>query len=118
MHTGTVVSLDFTFVAPVDTPTVETSIKGIVRGRELPFPEKMKNPCDGLLTPGCPLVKGTEYSYSASFEVKPFYPPIPVEIKYGLTDAAGDLIACFQVASKLVDPNPKPKTRRGKKKND
>ena len=59
-----------------DADSLVEVIKGIVRGKELPFPEKPKDPCDGHLTPGCPVKKGTFYRFKASFEVKPFYPAV------------------------------------------
>lgn len=51
-------------------------IKGVVRGRELPFPETRKDPCSGYITPSCPIIKDEQYLFKASFEVKPFYPPV------------------------------------------
>lgn len=59
-----------------DAEHVEDLIKGIVRGKELPFPEPTKNLCDGYLTPGCPLKKGQDYVFRAIFKVKPFYPAV------------------------------------------
>ncbi len=52
-------------------------IKGVIRGRELPFPEQRADPCNsGNILPNCPLKKGQTYQFKASFEVKPFYPPV------------------------------------------
>jgi hypothetical protein len=48
----------------------------VVRGRELPFPETRKDPCGGYITPSCPIIKDEQYLFKASFEVKPFYPPV------------------------------------------
>lgn len=52
-------------------------IKGVIRGREMPFPEQRADPCaSGNIYPSCPIVKGEKYQFKAWFEVKPFYPPV------------------------------------------
>lgn len=52
-------------------------IKGVIRGREMPFPEQRADPCNsGNIYPSCPIVKGEKYQFKAWFEVKPFYPPV------------------------------------------
>jgi len=110
---GTTVTVEADFVATQDADSLVEVIKGIVRGKELPFPEKPKEPCNGHLTPGCPIKKGTAYQFKASFEVKPFYPAIPIQIKYMLTDKAGSPVACIMSAAKILDPTPK----KGRRKN-
>lgn len=121
-------------------------IKGVIRGREMPFPEQRADPCNsGNIYPSCPIVKGEKYQFKAWFEVKPFYPPvsaptllmaqresgnqfpllltnnyhcsfvpplppprqISIKVKYSLTDPTGQKVACVQVSTKIVDPNPK-----------
>lgn len=52
-------------------------IKGVIRGREMPFPEQRADPCNsGNIYPSCPITKGEKYQFKAWFEVKPFYPPV------------------------------------------
>jgi hypothetical protein len=74
------------FVTVDDADKVEELIKGVVRGKELPFPEARKDPCDGFLTPGCPIKKGQNYRFKASFQVKPFYPAVstPLSVEHSI----------------------------------
>lgn len=59
------------------TDTLGEIIKGVVKGRELPFPEARKDPCNnGNLTPACPIRAGQKYQFKAKFQVKPFYPTV------------------------------------------
>jgi hypothetical protein len=61
----------------LNTNKLSEVIKGVIRGRELPFPEQRADPCNsGNILPNCPLKKGQTYQFKASFEVKPFYPPV------------------------------------------
>jgi Niemann-Pick C2 protein len=101
------VTVEADFEAPFSTSALTETIKGVVRGRELPFPEQRKDPCTtGHLQPGCPVKQGRIYQYKATFEIKPFYPPISIKVKYGLSDPTGKTVACVQVAAKIIDPNP------------
>jgi len=60
----------------LNTKRVVEVIKGVIKGKELPFPDKGLNPCRGKITPGCPIRKDTEYTIKAPFEIKKFYPPV------------------------------------------
>ena len=52
-------------------------IKGVIRGREMPFPEQRADPCNsGNIYPSCPIKQGENYQFKAWFEVKPFYPSV------------------------------------------
>ncbi|KAH9421905.1 Phosphatidylglycerol/phosphatidylinositol transfer protein [Dermatophagoides pteronyssinus] len=83
-------------------------IKGVIRGREMPFPQQQIDPCNsGNIFPSCPLKKDEHYQFKAWFEVKPYYPPISLKVSYTLTDPIGQKIACVQVATKIVDPRKK-----------
>lgn len=107
-------------------------IKGVIRGREMPFPEQRADPCNsGNIYPSCPVKQGEKYQFKAWFEVKPFYPPvsehsrrtwhthqcslqISIKVKYSLTDPTGQKVACVQVAAKIVDPNPTKSSQRNR----
>lgn len=55
-------------------------IKGVIRGREMPFPEQRADPCNsGNINPSCPIKEGEKYQFKAGFEVKPFYPPVSLQ---------------------------------------
>lgn len=62
-------------IVAVDVAELEDEIKGVVRGKELPFPRKKVPPCE-LLSPGCPIKSGQEYTFSYVTLVKPFYPAV------------------------------------------
>ncbi|CAG2163487.1 unnamed protein product [Oppiella nova] len=127
---GTNVTVEADFVSPLNTNKLSEVIKGVIRGRELPFPEQRADPCSsGNIIPDCPLKKGNSYQFKAAFEVKPFYPPISIKVKYSLTDPTGQSVVCVQVSAKIVDPDgPKttnqrprssrPKSRSNKPKNN
>ncbi|RWS31365.1 major epididymal secretory protein HE1-like protein [Leptotrombidium deliense] len=112
---GTKVTFEMLFTSQFDADSVNEVIKGIVRGKELPFPEKKKDPCDGYLTPTCPLKQGSEYVMAEHVEVKPFYPAIPIRVKYSLVDANEKVILCVEFGAKIIDPNPKKSRGRGRK---
>ncbi|KAJ6217914.1 hypothetical protein RDWZM_009071, partial [Blomia tropicalis] len=101
---GTNVSVEADFVAPLNTNKLYEVIKGVIRGREMPFPEQRADPCNsGNILPSCPIKKGERYQFKAWFEVKPFI--------HRLTDPAGQKVACVQVAAKIIDPNSKTNQR-------
>src|SRR2546422_1052960 len=64
-------------ITALNTNKLAEVISGVIRGRELPFPEQRKDPCSTAhLSPACPIKKGQLYLYRATFEIKPFYPPV------------------------------------------
>nr|XP_046919723.1 NPC intracellular cholesterol transporter 2 homolog a-like [Dermatophagoides farinae] len=102
---GTNVTVEADFVAPTNTDKLFEVIKGVIRGREMPFPQQQIDPCNsGNIIPSCPLKKNELYQFKAWFEVKPYYPPISLKVSYMLTDPTEQKIACVQVATKIVDP--------------
>jgi len=105
---GTNVTVEADFLSPLNTNKLSEVIKGVIRGRELPFPEQRSDPCrSGNILPKCPLKQGSKYQFIATFEIKEFYPAIPIKVKYTLADPTGQTVACVQLAAKIIDPNPK-----------
>ncbi|RWS16209.1 uncharacterized protein B4U79_17878 [Dinothrombium tinctorium] len=100
----------------INADDVIENVKGIVRGKELPFPADKVSPCNGLLTPSCPLKENEQYVFSQTVKVKPFYPAIPIRVKYSLMDPNENLISCLEFGAKIIDPNPRPKNRGRKRK--
>jgi Niemann-Pick C2 protein len=49
----------------------------------------------------CPLTKGTDYKYSASFPVLKIYPKVDVEVKYELKNSNGKDIVCVLIPVKI-----------------
>lgn len=103
---GTNVTVEADFIAKHEANSLSEIIKGVVRGRELQFPEQRSDPCRSTISPGCPIKAGKFYQYKASFEIKPYYPAIPVKVRYALANPAGDIVACVQIAAKIIDPSP------------
>jgi Niemann-Pick C2 protein len=68
---------------------------------EVPF--KLPNP-DGCVDSGleCPLTKGTQYSYEASFPILKVYPRVNVEVKYELKNSENKNIVCALIPVKIV----------------
>jgi len=113
LNLNTTVTVEADFIGHVKAEKVSEVIKGVIRGREIPFPEQRQDPCaSGNIQPSCPIVKDKKYVYKATFDIKPFYPPIPVKVKYALTNMAGQTVACVQIGAKIIDPNPKPQRSR------
>lgn len=116
INLGTNVTVEADFVAKHEASSLSEIIKGIIRGRELQFPEQRADPCKSTISPHCPIKVGKHYQYRASFEVKPHYPAIPVKVRYALANANGDIVACVQISAKIVDPSPVRSTRNKPKK--
>lgn len=116
INLGTNVTVEADFIAKHEANSLTEVIKGVVRGRELPFPEQRKDPCKSTISPECPIRIGKFYQYKASFEIKPYYPAIPVKVRYALANPAGDIVACVQISAKIIDPNPLPARSRTKPK--
>lgn len=116
INLGTNVTVEADFIAKQEATSLSEIIKGVVRGRELQFPEQRADPCKSTISPGCPIKAGKFYQYKATFEVKPYYPAIPVKVRYALANPAGDVIACVQIAAKIIDPSPIRSTRNKPKK--
>lgn len=106
INLGTNVTVEADFIAKHEASSLNEIIKGIIRGRELQFPEQRADPCKSTITPHCPIKLGRAYQYRATFEVKPHYPAIPVKVRYALANGAGDIVACVQISAKIVDPSP------------
>lgn len=106
INLGTNVTVEADFVAKNDASSLSEVIKGIIRGREMQFPEQRSDPCRTIISPGCPIKVNKAYQYKASFEIKPYYPAIPVKVKYALVNQNGDMVACVQISAKIVDPAP------------
>jgi hypothetical protein len=49
----------------------------------------------------CPLTKGNNYKYEASFPVLKVYPKVNVEVKYELKDDEGKDIVCVTIPVKI-----------------
>lgn len=125
INLGSNVTVEADFVAKSDASSLSEQIKGVVRGRELPFPEQRKDPCKSTISPHCPIKTNSFYKYKAKFEIKPYYPAIPVKVRYALVSQAGEVVACVQIGARIVDPNPvvKPsssssRNKSAKKKNN
>lgn len=116
INLGTNVTVEADFIAKHEASSLSEIIKGVVRGRELQFPEQRADPCKSTISPACPIKSGKFYQYKATFEVKPFYPAIPVKVRYALANQAGDVVACVQVAAKIIDPSPVRSSRNKPKK--
>lgn len=117
VNLGTNVTVEADFIAKHEANSLSEIIKGVVRGRELQFPEQRADPCKSTISPGCPIKVGKFYQYKASFEIKPYYPAIPVKVRYALANQAGDVVACVQIAAKIIDPTPiRPSRNKSKKK--
>lgn len=106
INLGTNVTVEADFVAKQEAGSLSEIIKGVVRGRELQFPEQRADPCKSTISPSCPIKVGKFYQYKAQFEIKPYYPAIPVKVRYALANPAGDVVACVQIAARIVDPSP------------
>lgn len=111
INLGTNVTVEADFVAKHEASSLSEIIQGIIRGRELQFPEQRSDPCKSTITPGCPIKVGKFYQYRATFEIKPYYPAIPVKVRYALANQLGDIVACVQIAAKIIDPTPIRSTR-------
>lgn len=116
INLGTNVTVEADFVAKHEASSLSEIIKGIIRGRELQFPEQRADPCKSTISPHCPIKPGKHYQYRATFEVKAHYPAIPVKVRYALANANGDIVACVQIAAKIVDPSPVGRAGRNKPK--
>lgn len=114
INLGTNVTVEADFVAKHEASSLSEIIKGVVRGRELQFPEQRTNPCGSTISPGCPIKAGKFYQYKANFEIKPYYPAIPVKVRYALANPSGDIVACVQIAAKIIDPSPVLRSSRNK----
>ena len=116
INLGTNITVEADFIAKHEASSLSEIIKGIIRGRELQFPEQRADPCKSTISPGCPIRKGKHYQYKAMFEVKAHYPAIPVKVRYALANANGDVVACVQIAARIVDPSPVRSSRTKPKK--
>lgn len=116
INLGTNVTVEADFIAKHDATSLSEIIKGVVRGRELQFPEQRADPCKSTISPSCPIKVGKFYQYKAMFEIKPYYPAIPVKVRYALANPSGDVVACVQIAAKIIDPSPVRSTRNKPKK--
>lgn len=116
INLGTNVTVEADFIAKHEASSLNEIIKGVVRGRELQFPEQRADPCRSTISPSCPIKPGKHYAYKASFEVKPYYPAIPVKVRYALANPSGEVIACVQIAARIVDPTPVHRSSRTKPK--
>lgn len=106
INLGTNVTVEADFIARHEASSLNEIIKGVIRGRELQFPEQRADPCRSTISPSCPIKPGKHYQYKASFEVKPYYPAIPVKVRYALANQNGDIVACVQISAKIIDPSP------------
>lgn len=106
INLGTNVTVEADFVAKHEASSLSEVIHGIIRGRELQFPEQRSDPCRSTISPACPIKVGKFYQYRATFEIKPYYPAIPVKVRYALANQVGDIVACVQIAAKIIDPTP------------
>lgn len=70
-------------------------------GMFVPFKLPNQNACveSGL---ECPLEKGKEYKYEASFPVLKIYPKLDVEVKYELKNSKKVDIICVLIPVKIV----------------
>lgn len=116
INLGTNVTVEADFIAKHEANSLSEIIKGVVRGRELQFPEQRADPCKSTISPNCPIRLGKFYQYKATFEIKPYYPAIPVKVRYALANPAGDIVACVQIAAKIIDPAPVRSARNKPKK--
>ena len=116
INLGTNVTVEADFIAKHEAQSLSEIIKGIIRGRELQFPEQRSDPCKSTISPSCPIKAGKFYQYKAQFEVKQHYPAIPVKVRYGLSNANGDIVACVQISARIVDPSPVQRSSRNKPK--
>lgn len=116
INLGTNVTVEADFFAKHEASSLNEIIKGVVRGRELQFPEQRADPCKSTISPSCPIKVGKFYQYRATFEIKPYYPAIPVKVRYALANPAGDVVACVQIAAKIIDPSPVRSSRNKPKK--
>lgn len=116
INLGTNVTVEADFFAKHEASSLNEIIKGVVRGRELQFPEQRTDPCKSTISPSCPIRVGKFYQYRATFEIKPYYPAIPVKVRYALANPAGDVVACVQIAAKIIDPSPVRSSRNKPKK--
>lgn len=116
INLGTNVTVEADFIAKQDASSLSELIQGVIRGRELQFPEQRADPCKSTISPSCPIKMGKHYQYKAIFEIKPYYPAIPVKVRYSLLNQNGDVVACVQIAAKIIDPSPV-RSSRNKAKN-
>ena len=116
INLGTNVTVEADFIAKHEASALSEIIKGVIRGRELQFPEQRADPCKSTISPHCPIKPGKHYQYKAAFEVKSHYPAIPVKVRYALANQAGEVVACVQIAAKIVDPSPAVRSSRKPKK--
>lgn len=116
INLGTNVTVEADFIAKHEASSLSEIIKGVVRGRELQFPEQRSDPCRSTISPSCPIRAGKFYQYKANFEIKPYYPAIPVKVRYALANPSGDIVACVQIAAKIIDPSPVLRSSRNKPK--
>lgn len=116
INLGSNVTVEADFIAKHEASSLNEIIKGVVRGRELQFPEQRTDPCKSTISPSCPIKPGKFYQYKATFEIKPYYPAIPVKVRYALANPAGDVVACVQIAAKIIDPAPAIRSSRNKSK--
>lgn len=116
INLGTNVTVEADFVAKQEASSLSEIIQGVIRGRELQFPEQRADPCKSTISPSCPIKVGKLYQYKAIFEIKPYYPAIPVKVRYALANQNGDVVACVQIAAKIVDPSPNVRSSRNKAK--
>lgn len=116
INLGSNVTVEADFIAKHEANSLNELIKGVVRGRELRFPEQRSDPCRSTISPSCPIRLGEFYQYKATFEIKPYYPAIPVKVRYALANPNGEVVACVQIAVKIIDPAPAVRPLRNKPK--
>ncbi|XP_034941625.1 NPC intracellular cholesterol transporter 2 homolog a-like [Chelonus insularis] len=98
---GKVVTISITFNVDRDIKEVNAEVHGIIAGAALPFPFSQKDACSksGL---SCPLKKDNgPYTYSATLNILPIYPPLKVIVKWELKDENGDDIVCALIPSEI-----------------
>ncbi|CAG5119328.1 unnamed protein product [Candidula unifasciata] len=90
---GQTVNVKITFTANNDTPTLKSTVYGIVFNVPVEFPLPNADACSNSgLT--CPIQKGQTYTYSSSFDVKDSYPQIELVVMWKLQGASSNEV-CF-----------------------
>ncbi|XP_067011753.1 NPC intracellular cholesterol transporter 2 homolog a [Anabrus simplex] len=95
---NTNVSLNIQFTPAENSKKVTAVVHGVIQGISVFFPIPNPDACSSVK---CPLKKGENYSYSASFFVKKSYPKVKVGVKWELQDDNQEDIICVLIPAHI-----------------
>nr|QAX87812.1 NPC2-3 [Pardosa pseudoannulata] len=92
---GTQVTIQLSFNSQKDFKKLRAHVYGIISGNLFPFSLKESDACKNGIP--CPFTAGQTGTYINQIDVKIYYPPIPVTVRWELRDENGDDIVCIDI---------------------